>query len=181
MYKLSFKTFNKFQWFLGGLLLIGYCPVLFPRTLSMTSVLLFNPYITLVLNNLFIYYEDKKASLVLHIKSNLISRLGSKTFINKYIFGCFIEMIIFSILVYGILAVFQYQGMTEMESNLLPSVLLFNTLLYLFFTGCFCLKILINNRFLDKLLTFIPVITNVLFHYIIIQNIYEPIYNAIIL
>lgn len=180
MYKLSIKTFNKIQWILSGLLIIGYCPLLYKPTLSMMSILLFSPYITLVLNNLFIYFEDKKVSLVLNIQSNLVSRLGPKKFINKYILSCFIEMVIFSILLYGILAAFQYQGMTEMELHLLPSALLLNTMLYLFFIGCFCLKIVVCNHFLDRLLTFIPIIVNILFHYIVIQSIYEPIYRMFI-
>lgn len=176
MYKLSLKLLSKIQWFGTFMLLIIYYFNL--ENISMLRTLLFHHYITLICNHVFIFFETKKVSITTNIMPNLITRLGYKGFINSYIANSFIEMFIFCVVIYGPLVLFQSKYMFDFEWNLLPMALILNTSLYIFFTICFCLKILTNNRFFKQILTFLPVFANVVFHYLIIPNIYEPIYYA---
>lgn len=178
MYKLSLKPFNKIQWLIVLVFMVGYCPLFFSTDLSMLSILLFSHYITLICNHIFMFYENRKVSMTLRIMPNLVTRLGPKKFINQYLLYSFLEMIVFSFLIYGTLAIFQLQGMFDFEWRLLPMALLLNTGLYAFFTICFCLKIFTTQRLLNQILTFLPIIVNVVFHYMIIPSIYEPIYSA---
>lgn len=155
---------DKLQFLLIFIVTNIFCAIflLSPKSpeIDLISSLTSTNYITLILNNIYIFYMFKKAKKVKSIYDKIICRIGKKKFFCKYILNGIVDILVFLFITY--LTIYLKLGINIKLMNFFIIFLFFNFINFLI-QELFSMLIFLTKK--GNKYIVIPVIMNLVFYY----------------